>query len=81
MELAEEIEQFENNTATVKELERRLNEVLAAITRIDDETYGVDEVSGEEISIERLRANPAARSSVENAPHLEREALTENELD
>lgn len=81
LELAEEIEKFENNTATVKELEARLNEVLAALDRIKDGTYGIDEISGEKIAANRLEANPAARSSVENAPHLEQEALTENELD
>jgi len=81
LELAEEIEKFENNTATVKELESRLNEILAALQRIEDGTYGIDEVSGEELTAERLAANPAARSSVENAPKLEQEASTQNEID
>lgn len=80
-ELAEEIEEFENNTATVKELESRLNEVLAALDRIEAGTYGIDEVSGEPLAPERLAANPAARTSVANAPQLEQEPKTQNEVD
>jgi RNA polymerase-binding transcription factor DksA len=80
-ELAEEIEEYEKNTATVKELEGRLNEVKAALKRISDGKFGIDEVSGEPISPERLEANPAARSSVANAPQLERKPKTENEID
>lgn len=80
-ELAEEIETYENNTATVKELESRLNEIKAALKRIEDGTYGIDEVDGNQIATDRLEANPAARSSVDNAPQLEQEPLTENEID
>ena len=80
-ELAEEIETYENNTATVKELETRLNEVKAALERIEDGTFGIDQVDGSTISADRLAANPAARSSVENAIHLERQPKTENEID
>ena len=81
MELAEEIESFENATATVRELEDRLNDVLAALERIGNGNYGIDEVTGEPIDPNRLAANPAARSSAENAPHLEQKPLTENEID
>lgn len=80
-ELAEEIESYENATAIVRELEDRLNEVLAALDRIANGTYGVDEVDGSQISTERLDANPAARSSTENAPYLEQKPFTENEID
>ena len=81
LELAEEIEKFENNTATVKELEGRLNEILSALNRIEAGTFGIDEVSGEEMGADRLNANPAARTSVANAPKLEQEATTQNEID
>jgi RNA polymerase-binding transcription factor DksA len=80
-ELAEEIQEFESQTATVKELEARLNEVKAALERIEDGTYGIDEVDGSPIDEDRLHANPAARSSVDNAPTLEQEPLTENEIE
>ncbi len=80
-ELAEEIQVFENNTATVKELESRLNDVLDALKKIESGEYGIDEVNGEPISPERLDANPAARTSVENAVTVEQEPLTENEID
>lgn len=80
-ELAEEIEHYENNTATVKELENRLNDVKDALIKIDNGTYGIDEISGEALPPERLDANPAARSSVKNAPQIEQQPSTANEID
>ncbi len=59
---ADLIEGFESNTAILKELEARYNDVLGALTRIEAGTYGVCEVSGEEIEAERLAADPAART-------------------
>ncbi|MCI0597666.1 TraR/DksA C4-type zinc finger protein [Candidatus Parcubacteria bacterium] len=56
------IEEFEENTGILKELETRYNEVLAALTRIEKGTYGTCEVSGEPIEEERLNADPAART-------------------
>ncbi len=59
---ADLIEDFEANTAILKELETRYNEVLAALTRIENGTYGVCGVSGEAIEEDRLNADPAART-------------------
>jgi RNA polymerase-binding transcription factor DksA len=56
------IEAYEGNTAILKELETRYNEVLAALERIEKGTYGICEVSGEEIEEERLAADPAAKT-------------------
>lgn len=56
------IEGYETNTAILKELETRYNDVLAALGKIENGTYGTCEDSGGQISIERLRANPAART-------------------
>ncbi len=57
---ADLIEGFEDNAALLKDLEIRYNEVVAALARIEDGTYGVCSVSGEEIEEERLEADPAA---------------------
>ncbi len=59
---AELIEGYGENTAILNELEIRYNDVLAALSRLDAGTYGTCEVSGEVIEIERLEADPAART-------------------
>jgi RNA polymerase-binding transcription factor DksA len=64
-DVADNIEQFESNAAVVNELEVRLNSVQAALKRITDGTYGTCEISGKPIEEDRLRANPAARTSKE----------------
>lgn len=53
---------FEGNTAILKDLEIRYNDVLAALSRIEEGTYGVCEEGGEEIEEDRLNADPAART-------------------
>lgn len=67
LDTAEQIEGFEDNTAILKDLEIRYNEVLAALARIEEGTYGTCEVGGEAISEARLEANPAATTCVEHA--------------
>jgi len=57
---ADIIEDMEEDSATVGELEARLNSVLEALGKIDDGGYGICEVGGEEIEHDRLNANPAA---------------------
>lgn len=59
---ADLIEDFEANTAILKDLEIRYNNVLDALQRIEGGTYGICEVSGEAIEPERLAADPAART-------------------
>lgn len=44
-------------------LELRLNNILAALERMDNGTYGIDEKTKKPISEERLRANPSALSA------------------
>lgn len=61
-ENADAYEEFEENTATLKELEIELNEVNAALQRIESGNFGICEESGEEIEPERLEANPSART-------------------
>jgi len=61
-ETADNIEEFEGNTAVLKELEIRYNDVKDALTKIEEGKYGICEISAEPIEEERLIANPAART-------------------
>lgn len=64
---ADKIEEFESNTAILKELEIRFNDIKEALQRIESDEYGICEVGGEEIEKERLEANPAATTCVIHA--------------
>ena len=61
-EVAEGIEEYENNSVILKQLEIRFNEIKDALAKIDMGTYGICEVSGLPIEEDRLEANPAART-------------------
>jgi RNA polymerase-binding transcription factor DksA len=55
----------EKDLAILERLETDLAEIEAALARIDEGTYGVDEVTGEPIDPERLAAYPYARTNVD----------------
>lgn len=59
-EVADSIEDYEENTAILKQLEIRYNELKNALKQMDVGKYGVCEIGGEIIESERLDANPAA---------------------
>jgi RNA polymerase-binding transcription factor DksA len=61
---ADQIEDYEGNSAILKDLEVRYNHVLAALARIDAGTYGACSVGGEEIEEARLNADPAAATCI-----------------
>lgn len=61
-DFSDSIDNFETNTAILKQLETQYNDVKDALERIENGTYGVCEVSGEQIEEDRLEANPAART-------------------
>jgi RNA polymerase-binding transcription factor DksA len=63
-DVATEISGYEDNAGIVKELEVRYNDVLAALKRIEDGSYGVCEAGGEPIEEARLDADPAARTCI-----------------
>ena len=63
---ADIIEEMHENNASLFELEGRLNNVTRALEKMEGDTYGICEVSGHEIEIERLMANPAARTCMEH---------------
>lgn len=62
-EVADTMEELQNNSAILNDLEVRYNEVLRALEKIEAGTYGICEVSGEMIELDRLEANPAARTT------------------
>jgi len=66
-DMADRFNEYEERTATLKTLQSRLKDVEDALTKIEKGGYGICESSGEEIDIERLRANPAARTKIEFA--------------
>jgi RNA polymerase-binding protein DksA len=65
-EVADKLEEFEGNAGIVKQLDSQLMEVKAALERIEKGTYGICEVCGKPIEIERLEANPSARISLKH---------------
>lgn len=63
-EQADKAEGYEENTAVLKELEIRWNNVKRALAKLNDGTYGTCEVGGEPIELARLKADPAARTCI-----------------
>ncbi|MEK7530696.1 MAG: TraR/DksA C4-type zinc finger protein [Patescibacteria group bacterium] len=61
---ADIIEEMHENNASLYEMEGRLSQVTRALEKMDAGTYGVCEISGDPIEVERLMANPAARTCV-----------------
>lgn len=47
-----------------RDTKHQIDEVDAALKRVDDGTYGIDEVTGEPINADRLDVVPAARTNV-----------------
>jgi RNA polymerase-binding transcription factor DksA len=62
---ASETFEREKDLAILEGLEQELAEIEAALQRIDDGTYGIDEVTGQPIDPERLRAAPSARTNID----------------
>jgi RNA polymerase-binding transcription factor DksA len=55
----------EKDLAILEQLEKELAEIEAALQRLDQGTYGIDELTGEPIAPERLEARPSARTNVD----------------
>ena len=64
IDAADTLEELATNVPLVEELERRYKDVVDALEKITAGTYGLDENTNEPISLERLRANPAARTAI-----------------
>ncbi|MEB5268170.1 TraR/DksA C4-type zinc finger protein, partial [Pseudomonas aeruginosa] len=65
-EVADKMEELEENNLIMEQLEEQLKEVDGALKRIADNKYGICEVSGEEIEKKRLEANPSARTCMKH---------------
>jgi RNA polymerase-binding transcription factor DksA len=65
-ELADRMEQQEENAEEIAGLSPRLQDVKDALEKIEEGTYGVCETCGEEIEEARLEANPAARTCIKH---------------
>lgn len=69
-ELADTIEELADITAAEDEMEKRLNEIKAAIQRIENGTYGVCEASQCKIEKDRLKADPTATTCTKHLTHI-----------
>ena len=58
----------EKDLSILEGLESELVEIEAALRRLDDGSYGIDEVTGDPIDPARLEALPTARTNVDT-PH------------
>lgn len=65
-DFADSYEEYEENTAILKELEIEFNDIKDALAKIESGNYGICEVGGEPIEKERLDANPAARTCIKH---------------
>lgn len=61
---ADQMEELATNVPLVEELEKRYKDVASALQNMDKGTYGVCEECEKEIPMDRLQANPAARTCV-----------------
>lgn len=66
-DVADEMENFEENQGIVRNLEVQYNDIKSALDKIENGTYGKCEVGGEDIPENRLEANPSARTCIEHA--------------
>ncbi len=67
-ETADRLEDQEDRAAETLTLKTRLNEVTAALGRLEEGKFGTCAICGKEIETDRLEANPAAKTCKE---HLE----------
>ncbi|MSR71629.1 MAG: hypothetical protein EXS50_03120 [Candidatus Taylorbacteria bacterium] len=62
---ADNIEAYETNSALLKQLEIRFNELKVALKKIEENKFGTCEKCGKPIEAKRLSANPAAIMCIE----------------
>lgn len=60
--VADSISDYEENNAIVNTLESRYNDIRSGLDKIEKGVYGHCQVCKREIEIDRLEANPAART-------------------
>ncbi len=69
-DVADQIEELATNVPLVEELEDRHIEVAEALDKMDEGIYGICEVCNEGIALNRLKANPAARTCIAHADEI-----------
>lgn len=65
-DVADNIEEYESNSAITSELEVRLTNINNALRSIEEGTYGICRICKKEIEEDRLGANPAASTCKEH---------------
>lgn len=60
--VADVVEEWDERRALVATLEGRYNNIVRALKKIDEGTFGTCEICGAQIEVDRLNANPAART-------------------
>lgn len=61
---ATEVEQYADNLPVETMLENNLKDVIDALERMENGTYGICENCHQEINLERLRINPSAKTCI-----------------
>ena len=61
---ATEVEDFADNLPVEAALEKKLQDTISALERMEKGTYGICEKCGEEIDIQRLEVNLAAKTCI-----------------
>lgn len=59
-----EVEQFADNLPVEAALEKKLQDIILALEKMDKGTYGICENCNEEIDIKRLEINPSAKTCI-----------------
>ncbi len=65
-EVADKLEELDENNMIAAQLETQLTEIKDALSRIEKGTYGLCEICGKPIEKDRLEANPSARISLKH---------------
>jgi RNA polymerase-binding transcription factor DksA len=72
-ELADKMEELEDNKGILDSLEKQLKDINDALGKIGNGNYGICEISEEPIERERLEANPAARTCLKHVKERSKE--------
>lgn len=59
-----EVEQYADTLPVEITLEKKLQDIIESLRMMEDGTYGVCKNCNQEIDIERLRANPSAKTCI-----------------
>jgi RNA polymerase-binding protein DksA len=62
---ATEVDQYTQNLSVETALEKKLQEIIEALSRMEKGTYGKCENCGKDIPLERLKAYPSAKTCLD----------------